>query len=138
MNTNQCLDFCLQDLLNKLKTAQEFDEDILVLDPDLIDLTIIPPPLTPDDVRVHTKEKKISATLHINLFSCRMAFIEPFKGCQELLALLQLRSPTESLLRLSSDFLKKILANGSNQEQPTSHNCKVRAFQTNIQTKYVH
>ena len=41
--------FRLQDLLKKLKTTKNFSET-LVLDPDLIDLTMIPPPMTPDEV----------------------------------------------------------------------------------------
>ena len=39
-----------QDLLKKLKTNKHITEDALVLDPDLIDLTMIPPPMTPDEV----------------------------------------------------------------------------------------
>ena len=40
----------MQDLLKKLKTTKNFSENALVLDPDLIDLTMIPPPMTPDEV----------------------------------------------------------------------------------------
>jgi len=40
----------VQDLLKKLKTTKNFSENALVLDPDLIDLTMIPPPMTPDEV----------------------------------------------------------------------------------------
>ena len=42
--------FIFQDLLKKLKTNKHITEDALVLDPDLIDLTMIPPPMTPDEV----------------------------------------------------------------------------------------
>ena len=43
-------DAFFQDLLKKLKTNKHITEDALVLDPDLIDLTMIPPPMTPDEV----------------------------------------------------------------------------------------
>lgn len=42
----------LQDLIKKIKTNKHITEDALVLDPDLIDLTMIPPPMTPDEVSV--------------------------------------------------------------------------------------
>ena len=48
IHTNMMLFF--QDLLKKLKTNKHITEDALVLDPDLIDLTMIPPPMTPDEV----------------------------------------------------------------------------------------
>ena len=42
--------------MQKLKTTKtipnHFSEGNLVLDPDLIDLTMIPPPMTPDEVRL--------------------------------------------------------------------------------------
>ena len=44
-----------QDLLLKLKNTKNlptnFSEGNLVMDPDLIDLTMIPPPMTPDEVK---------------------------------------------------------------------------------------
>ena len=40
-----------QDLLKKLKFGKSIKEGNLVLDQDLIDLTMIPPPMTPDEVR---------------------------------------------------------------------------------------
>jgi hypothetical protein len=45
-----------QDLIKKLKTtgrnvSVHFSEGALVLDKDLIDLTMIPPPMTPDEVK---------------------------------------------------------------------------------------
>ena len=43
-------DAFFQDLLKKFKTNKHITEDALVLDPDLIDLTMIPPPMTPDEV----------------------------------------------------------------------------------------
>ena len=45
----------MQDLLKKLKFTKsipkDFREGNLVLDQDLIDLTMIPPPMTPDEVK---------------------------------------------------------------------------------------
>jgi hypothetical protein len=44
----------LQDLLKKLQEESslpyDFAEGTLYLDPDIIDLTLIPPPITPDEV----------------------------------------------------------------------------------------
>jgi hypothetical protein len=46
----------LQDLLKKLQEDSslpyDFAEGTLYLDPDIIDLTMIPPPITPDEVRI--------------------------------------------------------------------------------------
>jgi hypothetical protein len=46
----------LQDLLKKLQEDSslpyDFAEGTLYLDPDIIDLTLIPPPITPDEVSV--------------------------------------------------------------------------------------
>ena len=36
--------------MKKLETTKNISKETLVLDPDLIDLTIIPPPMTPDEV----------------------------------------------------------------------------------------
>lgn len=45
-----------QDLLRKLQEDSslpfDFAEGTLYLDPDIIDLTMIPPPITPDEVRI--------------------------------------------------------------------------------------
>ena len=54
----------MQDLLKKLKTTKNFSENALVLDPDLIDLTMIPPPMTPDEV---CKKTHIAGTNDIPL-----------------------------------------------------------------------
>jgi hypothetical protein len=46
----------LQDLLKKLQEDSslpcDFAEGTLYLDPDIIDLTMIPPPITPDEVSI--------------------------------------------------------------------------------------
>lgn len=46
----------LQDLLKKLQEDSslpyDFAEGTLYLDPDIIDLTLIPPPITPDEVSI--------------------------------------------------------------------------------------
>jgi hypothetical protein len=46
----------LQDLLKKLQEESslpyDFAEGTLYLDPDIIDLTMIPPPITPDEVSI--------------------------------------------------------------------------------------
>ena len=48
--------YCLQDFLKKMKSTKSipkhFKDNTLVLDPDLIDLTMIPPPMTPDEVQL--------------------------------------------------------------------------------------
>jgi hypothetical protein len=47
----------LQDLLKKLQEDSslpcDFAEGTLYLDPDIIDLTMIPPPITPDEVSIY-------------------------------------------------------------------------------------
>ena len=46
--------------MKKLKTTKNISEETLVLDPDLIDLTIIPPPMTPDEVCILARKFKLS------------------------------------------------------------------------------
>jgi hypothetical protein len=54
----------LQDLLKKLQEESslpyDFAEGTLYLDPDIIDLTLIPPPITPDEVSCGNGSQSIS------------------------------------------------------------------------------
>ena len=57
-----------QDLLKKLKSNKHITEDALVLDPDLIDLTMIPPPMTPDEVSIENKSLCLSIPYRVTKY----------------------------------------------------------------------
>jgi hypothetical protein len=65
------LNSIFQEYLKKLKSTKNipknFKDGNLVLDPDLIDLTMIPPPATPDEVLF--KRRHISRQIILNLFT---------------------------------------------------------------------
>jgi hypothetical protein len=76
----------LQDLLKKLQEDSslpcDFAEGTLYLDPDIIDLTMIPPPVTPDEVSIcgnwsHLQGDPVDCYPPIWLQFCSMAVDPP-------------------------------------------------------------
>ena len=62
----------MQDLLKKLQEESSlpynFAEEALYLDPDIIDLTMIPPPITPDEVSSLSIHQHICIAREVNIY----------------------------------------------------------------------